>query len=250
MGYNGMYGFFSNIAIYQIVTSIIGAIFGAFLYFGPLKWRKGLLTTTAIGWGAVLGLLVGTLLTQRDPSVWIVSTLVGVILLPILTYKVPAVNRFILGYVVFEKLGFMLSTELARNGYIQIEMAVVMPIAIGVVVGIILMAWTKIRIGAFSCGVVFLGSVNLATNISKIINQIHFGITGDIRILLDPVDIIFAMFGIELTDKWTLVAMVFLMIIGVYRHVKILKAEGFSLDTPVIAYETNDPSKHGKIYTK
>lgn len=250
MGYNGMYSFLSNIATYQMVFWAIEATYGAFLCFGPLKWRKGLLTTTAIGWGAVLGLLLGIWFSQKQPSVWVFSTLIGVILLPILTYKVPAVNRFVLGYIVFEKLGFMLSTVLAKEGRIPIETAIVMPISVGIVAGLLLMTWSRIRIGAFSCGVAFLGSINLATYISKIVNQIHFGFTGDISILFDPVDFIFAMFGIELTDTWTLIAMICLMIVGVYRHVKTLKAEGFSLDTPVIVYETNDPSKHGKIYVK
>ena len=41
----------SNIVILEVLTDITGVIIGAGLCFGALKWRRGTLTTTAIGWG-------------------------------------------------------------------------------------------------------------------------------------------------------------------------------------------------------
>ena len=46
-----------NLVVFQIVTEIIQATIGVGMCYGALKWRKGLLTTTAIGWGFVLGVL-------------------------------------------------------------------------------------------------------------------------------------------------------------------------------------------------
>ena len=43
-----------NIAVFQIATELFKVTLGAGLCFGALKWRRGLLTTTAIGWRAVI----------------------------------------------------------------------------------------------------------------------------------------------------------------------------------------------------
>ena len=48
----------SNLLIFQIVIDIIKVTVGAGLCFGALKWRRGLLTTTAVGWGLFLGFLL------------------------------------------------------------------------------------------------------------------------------------------------------------------------------------------------
>ena len=43
----------SNLIIFEIVTNLIEVTIGAGMCFGALKWKKGLLTTTAIGCGLV-----------------------------------------------------------------------------------------------------------------------------------------------------------------------------------------------------
>ena len=45
----------SRLLVFQIVFDLISVTVGAGLCFGALKWRRGLLTTTAIAWGSCVG---------------------------------------------------------------------------------------------------------------------------------------------------------------------------------------------------
>ena len=92
----------SNIVIFQVITALIKASVGLGLCFGALKWRqgalvwrRGLLTTISIAWGFALGVLVAS--TLDDSTGALLCVIIGVIALPILTYTVPGVNRFMLG---------------------------------------------------------------------------------------------------------------------------------------------------------
>ena len=67
--------------------------------------------------------------------------------------------------------------------------------------------------------------------------------------LYDPIDILFALIKVELTDQWTLIAMIVLMAWGGYKQIQRIKANGIPLDTPLIGFET-PKGKNGRIYTK
>lgn len=43
--------FMSYITIFQFLSGIYDLLIGSALIFGALKWRKGLITTTAFYWG-------------------------------------------------------------------------------------------------------------------------------------------------------------------------------------------------------
>ncbi len=228
----------SNLLIFQIVTSCIKVTVGAGLCFGALKWRRGLLTTTAISWGFFLGLLIMMMLNESfDSAGSIFIVCACVILLPILTYTIPGVNRFMLGFIVGNKLAFMVTTELAKERIIDIQNAIIIPLAIGTIVGVVLMAWTKVRVSAFVIGCAFLGSCEMASTISEWINRIFFSVTGDVGYLFDPIDLLFSLFKIELTDIYTFISLVVLMILGIRTQIKSLQAQGIPLSTPVIGFE-------------
>ena len=77
----------SNLLIFQIVIDIIKVTVGAGLCFGALKWRRGLLTTTAVGWGLFLGFLLAMVVGEMIGGVGaLIALLIGLISLPILTY--------------------------------------------------------------------------------------------------------------------------------------------------------------------
>lgn len=245
--------FLAYVAIFQIVADIFDLLLGSTLIFGALKWRKGLLTTTAFYWGLVLGLISGFLLTYMldgNYIVLIVSVIVGAILLPILTYTVPAVNRFILGFIVTMKLLYMLTTYLFKEGNIEWEVALLMPLLVATILGIIFMVLRRLSVLPFAIACVFLGASQVAPTIAKYINQFIFGITHDVSLLFDPLDFIFALFKIELTDGWTLIVLIILMCIGIPFQLNYIKQQGYDYDTPVIAFETNDPNMHGKIVSR
>lgn len=163
----------SNLLVFQILTSLIQISIGSGLCFGALKWRRGLLTTTAIGWGLILGILAAIPLGNAFGILGaIIPILTGLILFPILTYTVPGVNRFVLGYLVSCKLFFMLTTVLVKAGAIDVDFAITLPIIAGIAVGIILMAWTHMRVSAFVLGCTFIGASGIAPVISEWINRI------------------------------------------------------------------------------
>lgn len=240
----------SRLLAFQIVIDLISVTIGAGLCFGALKWRRGLLTTTAIAWGFFLGLIAALFVGEAAGEVGaILCILIGTIGLPILTYTSPVVNRFVLGFLVSNKLFFMVTTPLAKNGAIGIEEAIIIPLVAGTVVGIVLMAWTKMRVSAFVLGCTFIGASQIAPIVSEWANRILYGITGDIGYLFDPIDIIFALFKIELTDWWTLGAMVLFMSLGAYQQIKNMKEKGIPLDTPLIGFES-PTGPNGRVYTR
>lgn len=240
----------SRLLAFQIVIDLISVTIGAGLCFGALKWRRGLLTTTAIAWGFFLGLIAALFVGEAAGEVGaILCILIGTIGLPILTYTSPVVNRFVLGFLVSNKLFFMVTTPLAKDGAIGIEEAIIIPLVAGTVVGIVLMAWTKMRVSAFVLGCTFIGASQIAPIVSEWANRILYGITGDIGYLFDPIDIIFALFKIELTDWWTLGAMVLFMSLGAYQQIKNMKEKGIPLDTPLIGFES-PTGPNGRVYTR
>lgn len=247
-----MWEFLSYITIFQVVSDIYDFFIGSALIFGALKWRKGLLTTTAFYWGIILGFLSGVFMTfssDSDSSLVLVLTLIGAVIFPILTYCIPAVNRFVLGFLVTMKLLYMLTTYLCKNGNMDFETAITMPLIIATILGLILAAWHQMSVLPFALACVFLGASQLAPTIAKYVNQFVFGITHDYSLLFDPIDFIFALLKIELTDGWTLLFMIILMFIGLPVQLNFIKQQGYTYDTPIIAFETDDPNMHGKIIT-
>lgn len=245
-----MEDFLTYIAIFEIVTDIYDALIGAGLVFGALKWRKNLLTTTAFYWGIVLGCISGLLISyflDGDFTIFIITIVLGAIILPILTYRIPAVNRFILGFLITMKLLYMLTTHLVSNNNIELSIAIISPLIGATILGIIFMLLRQLSVLPFALACVFLGASQLAPTIVKYLNQIQFGITHDVSLLFDPVSFIFALFKIELTDGLTLVVMIILMCIGLPIQLKYIKKQGYTYDTPIIAFETDDPNMHGKI---
>lgn len=241
----------SRLLVFQIVIDLISVTVGAGLCFGALKWRRGLLTTTAIAWGFFLGLVAAMFIggeVAGDGGA-ILCILLGTISLPILTYTSPAVNRFVLGFLVSNKLFFMITTPLAKDGAIGIGEAIMIPLVAGTIVGIALMAWTKMRVSAFVLGCTFIGASQIAPVVSEWANRIQFGITGNPAYLFDPIDLIFALFKIELTDWWTLGAMVLFMSLGAYKQIKNMKEKGIPLDTPLIGFES-PTGPNGRVHTK
>ena len=236
---------FSRLILFQVVLDLLKVTVGAGVCFGALKWHRGLLTATAAYWGVFLGLISGLLIADDEATI-VILALIGFVLFPILTYTVPGVNRFVLGFLVSCKLFFMLTTVIAKSGDMEITSAVLLPLAAGTLVGLILMAWTKMRVSALVLGCAFIGASEIAPVISEWINRLLFSVTGDYSFFFDPVDVLFSLFKIELTDTWTLISMVVLMIWGGAVMINKLKAQNIPLDTPVIGFEV-PRSENGKI---
>lgn len=244
--------FLSYIIIFQVVTDIYDLFVGSALTFGALKWKRGLLTATAFYWGLVLGVLSGVFICSvfdTTPVIILISLIIGAIVFPILTYHIPTVNRFVLGFLVTMKLLYMFTTYLFKNGSMELGMALVVPLIFATLFGIIFMLLRRLSVLPFSLGCVFLGASQIAPTIAKYINQFIFGITHDYALVFDPVDFLFAFLKIELTDGWVLLLMLLFMCIGLPIQLNSIKKQGYTYDTPIIVFETDDSDKHGKIFS-
>lgn len=242
--------FLRYITIFQIVTDIYDLLVGTALVYGALKWKKGLITTTAFYWGIVLGFLSGILIAislGSDIGLVVVTTLIGAVVFPVLTYCVPAVNRFVLGFIVTMKLLYMLTTYLCKKGSMQVEIAIMLPLVVAAILGVIFALLRQLSVLPFALACAFLGANQVAPTIAKYVRQFIFGITHDYSLLFEPVDFVFALFKIELTDGWTLLFMIILMCVGLSVQLKYIKQQGYTYDTPIIVFETDDSNMHGKI---
>lgn len=243
---------FENIVIFQVISCLYDIALGAACCYGALKWRRGLITTVAIGWGFFLGFGLAIPMVfygDAHPSLLLLLPAIGMILLPILTYNIAGVNRFMLGYIVSSKLFFMATTVMAKNGGIDFLSALLFPLIGGAVIGLVLMAWTSIRVSAFVFSCTFIGASGIAPNISKLINGTLFAATRDFSFLFNPIDTFFAFFGVELTDEWTLGAMIVLMVIFGYYQIRTMKRKGIPLNAPLIGFEVpEDKGENGRIY--
>lgn len=222
---------------------------GAGLCFGALKWRRGLLTTTAIGWGAVLGLLLGNFYVSASNGSYetiLIFAGLGALIFPIMTYSIPGVNRFVLGFLVGAKLFGMFTTVMLKNGSLDAKVALMLPFVAGTLIGLVLMAWIQMRVSAFVISCSFVGAADIAPIISEWFNRIMYSTTGDISYLFDPIDLLFALFKIELTDEVTLYSLLILLALGCWSQLKRLKSMGIACSTPLIGFEV-PREENGKI---
>lgn len=229
-----------RILIFQFITELVQVVFGVGLCFGALKWRRGSLTSTAVIWGLLLGLWIGSaFLSSESGSVeqLLICGAIGMLIFPILTYTVPGVNRFVLGFLFGTKFVAMITTILLKNGFIDIVEALVSPMIAGTIIGLIMMAWVQMRVMPLVLCSTFIGASSIAPTIAEWINRGGFIITGSSYFLPDPIDLLFALFKIELTDTITLFVMVALLIFGCAIQLSSLKTQGIPYDAPIIGFE-------------
>lgn len=242
----------ARLLTFQFIGDLIDVIFGAGLCFGALKWRRRSLTWTAIIWGFVLGLWLGNAMTPffgESIEIILISALLGVIIFPIMTHNIPGVNRFVLGFIFGTKFTVMITTAMFKDGAMDLISTFTAPILIGTLIGLLMMAWIQMRVLPFVLCCTFVGASNIAPTIVEWINRGLFVATGDISILIDPIDLIFALFKIELTDSITLAVMTILVAVGCVVQLNNLSNRGISYDTPIIGFEVS-PSDNGKVFTK
>lgn len=240
----------SELNLFLALVCILGlAQFGsgAAMCFSAIKWPRGLLTITAVSWGIFLGIVTGSML-DTELYITVIWVIIWGVTLPLLTYCLPSVNRFMVGFIVVTKLLYMLTTVMAKEGDIRITTALILPLVIGTIVGLVFAAWADMSIGVLILACSFIGASQVAPAISDIINKAGFMLTGSIGFLFDPVDFLFSVFHIDLVDAWTLLFMLILIPIGCYFQFKKLTAQGISPDTPIIVFESSDPEDNGKIY--
>ncbi len=242
-----------RIMLIKLLSDLLSVILGTGLLFGALKWSKGLISTTALYWGAFIGTIIGYLAFLDNIEFFLYSIIICALILPILTYTIAGVNRFILGFIVTTKIMYLITVPMFKDGNIDLPLAIFIPLLIGTFAGLFFMSWTKVKISTFIYACAFLGASEIAPVAADYVNQFFYGFTGLSWFMYNPLDFVFAIMKIQLTDWTTFILMMLLMAIGIYTQFKSvtaqLKAKGYEnpLEVPLITYETANRERHGKI---
>lgn len=264
---------FNIVVLIFIALNLLQTAVGAGLCFAPIKWQKGLITAMSIKLGMLAGGILATIITiylfdseasgvprsvaykyiEYIPAFFVISVILGAIIMPVLTYTVSKINRFVLGYIVGSKLTIIFTVgaihdgldEIGNylfNGNLNIEIIIVMlmPVIIGSIFGIILASLDKFKISAYVVACSYIGASECAPNIEKYLGYIKAFLTGDIGAAIDPIDMIFSSYNIELNSMTTFVIIIILMGISSYYKIKSLLNQGYSLDTNIALLETEE----------
>lgn len=207
--------------VYEIVVVVFNILLGlrvitsAIMCVYSCKWRKGLIATTSIYIGVGLAVLVLALLIESrimdiEPA-FIISVAIPFLFF-ILAYKWIWLNHFLTGFLVANKLLFMIIYRLMENGTIEDNFAILMivPIIVGIIAGIIISC--IFTYSAVLVCMVYIGAVDLVLSVSDIISKGLFIATSDISYVFDPEDIILKFFGVEIPSG---IEIVFILIVGV-----------------------------------
>lgn len=197
----------------RLISSSIMCVYG-------YKWRKGLIATTSIYIGLSLGLIAFYALMRNNLFEIEVSAIISIIIIPIiffiLAYKCIWLNHFLTGFLVANKIMFMILYRLMRADVIDFnfDVLVIAPVLIGVLIGIIISAFFTHR--AVLVCIVYIGTVDLVLFVSDLINKSLFLATSDLSYILDPEDLLLKIIGVDIPSA---LEVLFIIIIGVLSFI-------------------------------
>lgn len=194
--------------IVQIVSGGAMCIFGC-------KWRKGLIATLSVRIGIVLGLLFAAFLLKQSMDLLTLaffSIFAIAIIFYVLAYKWVPLNHFLTGFLVGNKLAFMVVYRIMSEGGAKLNITVllVVPLIVGLIAGFVVSSIFNYY--TVTICIVYIGTVELVTGIADIINKTLFLATGRISYIFDLEDILLKVVGVEVPS---LLEVVFILIVGI-----------------------------------
>lgn len=209
---------------------------GAMCIYG-YKWRKGLIATLSIYIGLSLGFLIALSIIKQDLNNLDFGALmipVTAIVFYILAYRWVALNHFLTGFLVANKLGFMFIYNLMHEGIIQFDFDILMvvPIVLGFIAGFVLSRCFT-HVAVLSC-MVYIGTVELVTGVSDFINKSLFVATGDINFVFNMEDMLLKLVGVEIPS---FVEVIFILVVGIASFVfqkNMLEKQGIDLSKVIV----------------
>lgn len=217
-------------SIIQIFTA------GAMCIYG-YKWRKGLIATLSIYIGIILGILIAAALINQNYK----NITFGLILIPIialgfysLAYKCVPLNHFLTGFLVGNKVAFMIVYNIMHEGHVKFDLAalLIIPIIIGLITGGVLCS-VFTNAAVLTC-LVYLGSVELVTKVSDLINKSLFLATGNVGYIFDLEGILLKVVGVEIPSFGEVI---FIIIVGVFSFIlqkKMMDRDGIDLSKKIV----------------
>lgn len=207
-----MLGIIMNILLVLKVTS------SAVMCVCSYKWRKGLIAITSTYFGFALGILITMGLTEMnvDFEIALIGFVVCVVSFPLLAYKWIWLNHFLTGFLVTEKVLFMIIYRLMSNNIIDndIEMLLAIPIICGTVAGVAISGYAENRT-VLIC-MVYIGSVDFVMSFSDMINKGLFVSTFKIKYLVDPESMILKFFGVQVPSE---IEIILIVLVGIFSFI-------------------------------
>lgn len=199
--------------VLRLISSSIMCVYG-------YKWRKGLIATTSTYIGLSLGLIAFYIFIDNNLFEVEISAILSIIIIPIiffiLAYKCIWLNHFLTGFLVANKLLFMILYRLMEADIMDADFDILMitPVIMGILVGIIISAFFTHR--AVLVCIVYIGTVDLVLFISSLINKSLFLATSDISYIFDPKDLLLKIIGIDIPSA---LEVLFIVIVGVLSFI-------------------------------
>lgn len=209
---------------------------GAMCIYG-YKWRKGLIATLSIYIGIFIGVLIASAIIKQNYE----NITLGILMIPIITivfywlaYSWIALNHFLTGFLVANKITFMVIYNLMRSDVIDFDFGVLMivPLLVGIVAGIIICCYFT-YIAVLSC-IVYIGTVELVTGIADLINKSLFVSTGDIRFIFDIEDLLLKLVGVDVPSFWEVIFILLIGSVSFSIQKTILEEEGINLSNVIV----------------
>lgn len=152
---------YNNLETTQLTIDIFKLIMGLAFLICPLKWQKILLTTMSAYWGTVVSILIGLVMEtifKLDASVGLYLILIGLVIFPIMVYKISAATRFALGFVTVIKPVYMYCAILSASKNLDLLISIYLPILAGVIIGLVYMAMKELDIRFYLFSGCFIGA--------------------------------------------------------------------------------------------
>lgn len=230
----GLMYFLDLLILIRIGTGAVMCVFG-------YKWRKGLISIMALYIGFSLGMIAFALVIAAEMGagigivIWLIIT-VGFV---IAAYKNIKLNHFLTAFLVGIKLFTMLIYFLMEQGIIEYGWSlIVVPVFLSTIGAIFVCG--KFTYMAVVCCTAYIGAVEVAMGISKLLNGTLFAVTGDFGFLFNPIDFILSIMGIEMPSGLEVILIFIIFAIGAWYQRKILIKNNIDL-SEVIVDDRNKP---------
>lgn len=216
--------------VIQIVTA------GAMCIYG-YKWRKGLIATLSIYIGIAIGIAIAAAIIRQSYN----NITFALILIPIvavifysLAYKWIPLNHFLTGFLVGNKLAFMIIYNLMKSSAVKFDFTILMvlPIVIGLIAGFVLCSIFT-HVAVLVC-LVYIGSVELVSGIFDIINKSLFVATGNISFIFNIEDILLKIVGVEVPSFLEMVVIIIVGIASFILQKNLMERDGINLSDRIV----------------
>lgn len=220
-----------GVMILKVITSVLMGLFG-------VRWQKGLIGMTGciIGFNAGFVTAMHLYFRLELGEISFIVIPIETIICGILAYRNLTFNHFLVGFLVADKISFLILEVLMDNNVIDFDLGilVIIPVVVGIIVGCIGCKFFVYKI-MISC-LALISAINLEPIIEKWVNRGLFATTGDVGFVLetDPTKLILQVIGIEVPSLLGCFLMILLFGIFFAIHYFYIKKQGLELSEYVI----------------